>query len=89
MNAVQRNFKRQQKQFQNENRHKWRKEHYIDHSNGKKYIRFYDERGYLMKTVEKKRPMHHALGCIGTVLLIAIIVGILIFVYEKFHLIIF
>jgi peptide methionine sulfoxide reductase MsrA len=89
MNQVQRNFKKEIKLVEQEKKRYWRKEHYHDRYTGKNYIRFYDEHGTLLKTQEASISVNGLIKAFVSVIGVIIIIGILIFVWFKFHMIIF
>lgn len=89
MNDVQRNFKRQIKQVEHEKKQYWRKEHYHDRYTGKNYLRYYDEHGTLLKTTEAKISFKGLLSALFTIVGILILIGIVIFIWYKFHVVIF
>lgn len=76
MNSVQRNFKAQQRQIEAENKHRWRREEYYDHYQHKKFIRYYDINGELMKTEEKRSPTKIIVGILAGIFVI-ILIGVI------------
>jgi hypothetical protein len=86
---VQRSFKKQIKQVEHDNKQFWRKERYHDRYTGKNYIRYYDEHGTLLNTKTKKVSISGLLKALITVIAVIILLGIVIFVFFKFHVIIF
>lgn len=89
MNDVQRNFRRQQKQIERDFKHRWRAERYTDEYTGKKYIRYYDMNGTLIKTVERKSIISRVLDGMAKAFGIVILLCIILFIFLKFHVIIF
>jgi uncharacterized protein (DUF2235 family) len=57
MNEVQRNFKRQIKEIEQQKKKNWKKEIYYDQYQKKKFVRYYNEHNILLKTEEKKSPI--------------------------------
>lgn len=82
MNAVQRNFKRQMKQIEHQDKHKWHRERYHDRYTGKNYTRYYDERGTLLKTVERKQPVKAIVSIIASGIVIAAFVILRFFFWD-------
>jgi hypothetical protein len=89
MNDVQRNFKREIKQVEQEKKNYWRKEHYHDRYTGKNYIRYYDEHGTLLQTKATSISLNGLLKAFIAVIGVIIIICVLIFIWYKFHIIIF
>jgi hypothetical protein len=89
MNDVQRNFKRQMKQIESHDKRYWRKERYYDRFQKKHFVRYFDEHDTLLKTAEIKRPFIGLLKVIIGIITVCIILAIILFIYTKFHILVF
>ena len=89
MNNVQRNFRNQMKQIEQEKKQYWRKETYHDRFDGKTYIRYYDQNNHLLKT-EPKKAFFKSIGkVLATLVALIAIVAVFLLFYCKFGFIIY